>query len=549
MRLRLKSGPLSVHVISGTYVVMFGFDLPKASCKGLAGFSVHRQDHTENEAYFLEGQKCFEATDPGFPAGKTYSTKAQPIQSFQWADYSAKPDHQYTYTFKALKGGPEALQDFATVAVKISTEKVANGGQDVFFNRGVAASQAYVARFGQKSPKDVANNAAFDWLSRGLYEAMKDFIMRDAGPGTSLRVAAYEFHYADLLNVFKAAKTKGSDIKIMYDGRKANPQEDNAAAVLAAGIKSLTKERKSNPSYLSHNKFMVRLKNGIPVAVWTGGTNFSDGGIFGHSNVAHVVYDAKIAKKYLAYWTLLFADPASEDLKLDVEVLSPLPANGKVPKGITPVFSPRSSLDALNWYAGIGGAARQGLFMTFAFGINETFQNVYKTSTAPLRFALLEKKTRPMAEGPARDAEEQKIKDLRKLNENVFAIGGLIPDNALEGWVKETLSGLNSRVNYVHNKFMLVDPLSEDPIVIAGSANFSDASTTQNDENMIVVRGNKRVADIYLGEFMRLYNHHAFRESLQWRKPTDKPKFLRTDDWWKDYFDGSSRDARRVFFR
>jgi hypothetical protein len=66
---------------------------------------------------------------------------------------------------------------------------------------------------------------------------------------------------------------------------------------------------------------------------------------------------------------------------------------------------------------------------------------------------------------------------------------------------------------------------------------------------MLITRGNKRVADIYLGEFMRLYSHHAFRESLAWRDPDDPPKFLRTDDWWKDYFGKNSRSARREFFR
>ena len=78
---------------------------------------------------------------------------------------------------------------------------------------------------------------------------------------------------------------------------------------------------------------------------------------------------------------------------------------------------------------------------------------------------------------------------------------------------------------------MLIDPLNNDPTVVAGSANFSVASTIDNDENMIVIRGNKRVADIYLGEFMRLFSHHSFRESLNWRKPDDPPKPLRTDDW------------------
>ena len=60
---------------------------------------------------------------------------------------------------------------------------------------------------------------------------------------------------------------------------------------------------------------------------------------------------------------------------------------------------------------------------------------------------------------------------------------------------------------------------------------------------MIVFVGNTRVADIYLGEFMRLYSHHAFRESLQWRKPDEPPKPLSTGDWWKDYFGSTDRGA------
>ena len=152
--------------------------------------------------------------------------------------------------------------------------------------------------------------------------------------------------------------------------------------------------------------------------------------------------------------------------------------------------------------------------MTFAFGMNDLWKDVYRTAAAPLRFALMEAKTRAMEDGPEKEAEERAIDELRRLNANVFAIGAFIRTNQFDGWVKERLTGLNSNVRYVHNKFMLVDPLGGKPIVIAGSANFSAPSTDQNDENMLIVKGNTRVAEIYLGEFMRLYSHHAFRESL-----------------------------------
>jgi phosphatidylserine/phosphatidylglycerophosphate/cardiolipin synthase-like enzyme len=547
MRTSNISDELKVQGIAGTYVVVLGFALPETSCNGLLGFSIHRVDHTENESYFLEAMKCFAQTDPGFPAGSLYSTKDHPIQSFQWADYSAKPGHRYTYTVTALKGSPTALTPFAVTAVEVTTESPESGDHDVYFNRGVAASQEYVRRFGDKPPQDVANNKAFEWLSRGLYEAMQDFV-RSCQPGKhSLRIAAYEFHYDNFLQLIKDVSDTGVDIQIVYDARKDPPQVKNRDRVNTLALTPLCTERTEGKSYISHNKFIVKLEDAHPISVWTGGTNFSEGGIFGHSNVAHVVEENAIAQKYLDYWTALAGNPKSAAMKSQVEQISSIPTI-PVPAGTSVLFSPRKNLDALQFYADLALGATAGLFMTFAFGINQIFKNVYRTSTAPLRLALLEKTTRPMKDGPEKEAEERLIQELRNMPENVFAVGDFIRTNKFDGWVKEKLSGLNKNVNFVHNKFMLVDPLTEDPIVIAGSANFSDASTTDNDENMIIVRGNKRIADIYLGEFMRLFSHHSFRESLKWRGPSEPPKPLLVGDWWKDSFGNTPRSSRRKYF-
>lgn len=549
MRVTKTSNGFKVHAMAGTYVVMLGFDLPQTDCDGLLGFSIHRIDHTENEADFLKGMKAFAETDPGFPPGSLYSTKDHPIQSFQWADYSAKPGHRYTYTVTANKGAPTDLTAHAVTVIDIATESPETGDHDVYFNRGVSGSQAYVRRFGDNAPQDISNRKAFEWLSRGLNEALEDYI-RSCVPGRDqLRIAAYEFNYDRFLELVKEVRDTGVDIRIVYDARKDIPKVKNIAAVQAHGLDGadVSFPRTQSKSYISHNKFIVKLHDGVPQSVWTGGTNFSEGGIYGHSNVAHVVEEPEISQKFLDYWNVLAQDPPSAPLKDSVEAISPIPAV-MPPAGTSVLFSPRKNLDALNWYADLAMQATDGLFMTFAFGMNDIFKNVYRNSAAPLRLALLEKKTRSMKNGPEKVAEEQKIQELRNMPENVFAIGDLIRTNKIDGWVKERLSGLNAHVRYVHNKFMIVDPLGDDPIVVAGSANFSDASTRRNDENMIIVRGNKRVADIYLGEFMRLYSHHAFRESLQWRNPDDPPKPLRTDNWWKDYFGNTSRSTRRKFF-
>ena len=545
MRVTEAREGLKVHAIAGMYVVLLGFDLAEEDCGGFLGFSLHRVDHTEDEAYYLRGMKAFKETDPGLKLGSTYSTRDHPVQSFQWADYSAKPGHDYTYTVTALRGEPVNLIPFATVKIDITTECPETGDHDIFFNRGVAASQAYARRFGNKRPEEVPNRKAYEWLSRGLNEALEDFV-RLCEPGQhALRIAAYEFHYEPFLEVIQATREAGVDVRIVYDARKDYPRTLNRNATARTGLAEVCLERTQPKSYISHNKFIVKTDNGKPVAVWTGGTNFSEGGIFGHSNVAHIVEDEDIAAKYLEYWTALSQDPTSKPLKTLVEQISPQP-DGRPLEGTTVLFSPRKNLDALDWYAELAMGAQDGLFMTFAFGMHDGFKKVYREGHAPFRVALMEKKS--ARRGDARKAEEREIQALRNMPENTFAVGELVKTNRFDGWVREHLSNLNSHVRYVHNKFMLIDPLTDDPLVVAGSANFSDNSTRRNDENMLITRGNTRVADVYLGEFMRLYSHHAFRESLQWRRSGYQPRPLRTDDWWRDYFGETPRSTRRMHF-
>ena len=550
MRKNKTNNDFKLNVISGTYVVMMGWSLPQNQCDGLLGFSIHRESPQENEAYFLKGMKVFQETDPGFPPGSMYGTNKHPIQGFQWSDYSAKPGLKYIYTVTALKGTPANLQPFNSVAVEITTESPDNGDQDIYFNRGIAASQEYVRRFGDLRPEDVPNEKAFEWLSRGLYEALEAYI-NSCTPGTDeLYIAAYEFYYDKVLQLVKDAIDQGIVIKFVYDARKDSPKLKNQQAMVAFGLDNYAFkfERTTPKSYISHNKFIIKVSNGVPKSVWTGGTNFSEGGIYGHSNVAHLVEDETTAQQFKLYWDALIEKPEkSSVLKQRVEAISPLPA-GNLANGTHILFSPRKNLDALNWYANLAQNAQEGLFMTFAFGMNDVFKEVYEHGQAPFRVALLDKLTRGFRDPQDKIAEVNKMQALRNKKENVFAVGNFVRTHKIDGWLKERLTSLNFHVRYIHNKFMLIDPLSDEPIVVGGSANFSSASTIKNDENMLVVKGNTRVADIYLGEFMRLHTHHAFRESLAWRKPDDPPRPLSTGNWWEDYFDNTPRAIRRKFF-
>jgi phosphatidylserine/phosphatidylglycerophosphate/cardiolipin synthase-like enzyme len=101
---------------------------------------------------------------------------------------------------------------------------------------------------------------------------------------------------------------------------------------------------------------------------------------------------------------------------------------------------------------------------------------------------------------------------------------------------------------------MLIDPLSDSPIVITGSANFSTASTIENDENMLLIKGNKRAADIYFTEFNRLFNHYYFRSLYEQLKKGEDNKesslFLEpNDNWLQKYEKGKLRYKRVTMFR
>jgi len=140
---------------------------------------------------------------------------------------------------------------------------------------------------------------------------------------------------------------------------------------------------------------------------------------------------------------------------------------------------------------------------------------------------------------------------LRLMKQNRFAVGSRIAVNSFDRWVKERLTGLNQHVQYIHTKFMLLNPLSDDPIIIAGSANFSEDSTKANDENMLVIRGNTRVADIYIGEYMRLWNHYAFREWASKQADPDDTAFRHLeagDTWTAEYFGDTDRSRQRQYF-
>lgn len=321
MRTRVKAGGLTVQAIAGTDAVFLGLDLDESIHKECLGLSIHRTDHTDGEQYWIGGFKTFESVVRFPDPNAIYSTRDHPVQSFMWGDYSAKPRHDYTYRVVPRYGRPKDLFDKEGVeaTVDVSTGDPETGVHGIYFNRGVASSQVYARKFGAAPPSLPPDKQAeaLKWLSRGLMEGLLRFIARADSDRYALRAAVYQFTQPDVLRAFREAHLAGADVRIVYhgDGSEGVANDD---AVAQALIKTLTKRRTN--AVIAHNKFIVlceKQANGdlSPLAVWTGSTNLSEGGIYGHSNVGHAVRDPAVAAAYLAFWTELWDDPEHRDLK------------------------------------------------------------------------------------------------------------------------------------------------------------------------------------------------------------------------------------------
>lgn len=561
----LKRGKvLAVRAIGGLHVVTVAWDFvegQEAKRKGLLGFAIERSEFKGDrliERLFVRGIKRFKKKDEGLAPGTPVPTSEHPIQTFQWGDYTVKPETTYQYKVIPVYGAPKLIEldQPSSTTVEITTESEEAPKKDqtgawhnIYFNRGAAGSQAYARKFADvELDEDDPKSEPMVWLSRGLFEALIGFIGLAAGKDAekyALRAVLYEFRYLPVGEAFAAAAKAGADVQIRYEAQSY--KEDNEAMIAKAKIKRLCKPQKSRTG-IRHNKFIVLLKNDKPIAVWTGSTNISAGGIFGHSNVGHAVWDRDIAQRYLDYWERL-ADPdvkpaALRDANLEAE---PTPERKALPPKdrMLTLFCLRDEKEkvpTLRWFGDMMAAASRIMCMSFAFNLDDILHKELVKKSETLRYAVFDKNPGSEVEGEIRESKNA-----------VIAPGAKLEKGDIVNFLAERLSGLNRNL-YIHDKFLLIDPLGEDPIVITGSANFSKPSQTTNDENMLVIRGNTRVSDIYFGEFMRIFDHLYSRYVVRKIREagTNDPDagFLKEDpkEWVPKHFEAGPKKLRRLYF-
>lgn len=562
MRYFNEKNELKLYAVAGTQTVLLSFDINKErldkenkkNC--FIGFSVERKDKKGHIVY-LNGSKHFRSLENN-PDEKIKNKSL--VQTFYWQDYTADPGETYTYTIRPMFGkAPNPISKYES-SIKVTTEKLHDGKHSVYFNYGVTGSQAYSKRF-DKTPINQLpkkkQQEVLSFLGRDLWEdGLLHFVRQAKDNNYSIYGDFYEFQCEWFLQELKAAKDRGVVIQLIISGkdeqyldhtdkRSGIKKYGNESMIKKAGLEDCVIGKRTKPSQ-PHNKFMILCQNKEAKQVWTGSTNITISGIFGHCNTGHWIDDEGIAGKYLKYWNALKNDPPMGKLAKTCEEIQPDTDLTLLAHGDYVFFSPRDTTTNtkpsvhLQNYANLIDAAKELVCMIFPFNMDDVFAKVYAKDKNYLRLVIFES---------ASDAGDVVSNDM-----DLKITAGKIYEGSEKGWIKEitTKSVTRAGILYVHNKFFIIDPLSEHPMVLTGSANFSNNSIRNNDENSILSIGNARVADIYLTEFDRLFTHFWPRY-LTWlnkNKNINKPQGFskpldETGTWYNEYFDQNKYVTKR----
>jgi phosphatidylserine/phosphatidylglycerophosphate/cardiolipin synthase-like enzyme len=496
--LRVKRGSYNGAALIGTYSAVIGwsFDDP-ALRKGLKGFAIRRTKYDKASEELLEvkwlgGYKRFKLDDDDQP--DDVGSLTAPFQRFRWNDYSLRPDCAYKFEVFPMRGKPGWLtKDESPLVFKFCPSQEDDGKLGVYVNRGVTAAKAYFNRFGDLDPSEVEPaTAAYNWLSRGLKESLLGFI-HSAKSGDKLHVAVYEFHDAEVAQAFKDALARGVEVSILHDAKAGKRSTKESNHIIAEfGLESVrTKRTKVN---ISHNKLVVLLRKNKPIRAWTGSANFSENAFNYQTNTALVVKDKRTIVAFEKYFQSLLDDPAkahSKDLNRALMDEVNQKPNCLAEKTF---FSPIRKLEILDTAVDLIANAKHLVLISAPFGVDKRM------------IEAIEKNDRALVEyGLSNSTAKKKIAGLNHHNTRFF------PPNRLKTYQGERWDAKAFGAHKIHAKTIVVDPFSNNPKVLIGSANFSTASCRDNDENAMLIVGDKRLAAIIATEFMRMYDHYKSR--------------------------------------
>jgi phosphatidylserine/phosphatidylglycerophosphate/cardiolipin synthase-like enzyme len=527
-----------------------------------------------------------------------------PVQKFYWKDPYARLEgertNNFTFRYKIvpLEGEPGKLTPMGSLPILTTNEVTVTGvcspSLTAIFNRGLISTQhVSEALKGDISKnsflpliKDPSNQLRKD-LEGDINGTLTSFVAR-AKTGGSIYSALYELTDIELVQALQGI---GNKLNIVLANIVAKPEpggseetageNDDSETKLKASAGSLL-YRKPPSGHIVHNKFLIYVDpSGVAQAVLTGSCNWTDTGLCAQTNNSIVIQDKAVAVRYMAYWNKLKADEVAHENGKPFQDTALRTFNGtgkdfKLDQGsdtastLTSYFSPNTlkqrskakgkveafPVDMKDLSNRVMGAKNAVLFLAFIPGSPSIVDFAAAAQKANKDLFVRGCVTAPDAagkfyydlQGTSPPKKQKGVKNPAAPQDARVISANALDKSVPEGWQRELL---NAGFAITHDKIVVIDPFADDCVVITGSHNLGFQASYNNDENLVMIEGNKPLAMAYATHVLDVYDHFAWRWTINQGKNAPDAYLKSTPSEWLDwYFDakGQIKTAQLKFW-
>ncbi|GAA3962813.1 phospholipase D-like domain-containing protein [Mucilaginibacter dorajii] len=506
------------------------------------------------------------AVDPNDPKDIAQPSSIWPFQRYDWTEHGANNNDFVKYRISCMGKKADTVigkTELDVIAKSDWTDEIAVSGivdQDfaVYFNRGTVMSQ-YVARIAREknwTATDISNHVKL------LQEPLRIFLsgelrlailklLDDVIANPFLEIHAALFELADDELIGKLKQIGGRAHIILSDGANTHGDENKDIRGILKHEGLNIYDRILGNLGLGHNKILITVDNrtDTAISVLTGSTNWTPTGLCTQLNNGIIITNKTAAKTYYDYWKVLKGAGSGISPEL-------VAFNGNAPKdaGILKAWFTRTAKAPahttpvdIKYLQDLVNSAKESILYV-----------MFQPGSEPLA-SILQKRTDPNmyirgVVSTVIASNQEKFELLDEQSGQNYKTDLIQPDGVTTDfawWVGEvTRNVFLGSIGFAitHAKMIVIDAFSDNPIVVTGSHNFSTSASQDNDENFVVIKGNKKLAQHYAVACMATYDHYRWRGYLDAKLKAHQNVWshLNPDPVWQQSYLGGTRLLRHL---
>jgi phosphatidylserine/phosphatidylglycerophosphate/cardiolipin synthase-like enzyme len=493
-----------------------------------------------------------------FQSGQHQPSNLWPFRAFSWTDHSVTRGDTVRYRVAPVfsdPADPSKLRPPKLSAASPWSRKRTIGASSAtpyaaYFNRGFVISQFISRYLAQRFPGHPLPDALEKFkneitshdedrirafLSGELRTVLLKLLADAKANGVEVHAALYELSDHELIAGLRALGARAHVVlangsisqakgEHATDARKRDQNAAGRAALLAAGVDVGAHDRFVSPPALGHNKFLVFSRGGTPEQVWTGSTNWTPTGLCTQINNGLLISDGAAAQAYRTQWQALRDAGSTHPASLVSANRTPSPIGPAGHEDAVHFTRAPGKVDLDELAQIVSGAEHGLLFLMFMPGASGVLSDVR---------ALIAAKPTLLVRGVVSDLplgrKDEQTGTTTKVSVTLVDTAGaaaaparqtydVVQPGAMKhpaaGWAAEvTRQQFKQGIGFaiIHSKILLVDPFGDRPIVVTGSHNFSPSASHDNDENFVVVHGDRALAEAYAVNIQSAWRHYASR--------------------------------------